>query len=124
MIRKQQKFVRTVINIAPGKSGCYMPSSLGGRLMSVGKQAVSETKIFVIRQLQFSEFYSLVKLLIYGANSLVERDLWPVFEGHVIVRLFFKMFGSHSFPYQSLLFGTNIPNDKEVVLSIHCTYLQ
>ena len=57
MTRKQQKFVRTVINIAPGKSGyCYMPSSLGSRLMSVDKQAVSETKIFAIRQLQFSEF--------------------------------------------------------------------
>ena len=44
-------------------------------------------------------------------SSLVERDLWPVFEGHAIVRLFSKMFGSHSFPCQSLLLGINVFND-------------
>ena len=35
----------TEISIALGKNGGYMPSSLGG---SVGRQAVSESKIFVI----------------------------------------------------------------------------
>ena len=44
------------INIALGKNEGYMPSSLGGSLISVERQAGSETKIFAIRQLQFSEF--------------------------------------------------------------------
>ena len=37
-----------------------------------------------------------------------------VFEGNVIVRLFsgpLSVFRSHSFPYRSLLLGTNVPND-------------
>ena len=37
---KQQKFVRTEINIALGKNEGYMPSSLGGRSISVERQAV------------------------------------------------------------------------------------
>ena len=45
------------------------------------------------------------------ANSSVERDLWPVSKGHVIVRFFSKAFGSHNFPCWSLLLGTNVPND-------------
>ena len=54
------------INFALAKNGGYMPSSLGGRsIISVGRQwvskSVSEMKIFAIRQLQFSEFLSLVK---------------------------------------------------------------
>ena len=46
-------------------------------------------KIFVIQQLQSNEFYSLVKLFeyVHGANSLVERVLWPVF----VVRLFSEL---------------------------------
>ena len=44
------------------------------------------------------------------------KDLWLVFEGYVIVRLFSKMFGSHSFACQSLLLGTNIPNDTYVCM--------
>ena len=44
------------ISIALGKNEGYIPSSLGGRLISVGRQAGrqagSETKIFTIRQLQ------------------------------------------------------------------------
>ena len=52
----------------------YIESQIEGR-------AVSEMKIGMIRQIQFSKFYSLVKLLKYGANSSVERDLWLVFEG-------------------------------------------
>ena len=31
-----------VNKLCPGKNGGYMPSSLGGRLISVGRQAVSE----------------------------------------------------------------------------------
>ena len=36
----------------------------------------------------------VVKLFekIYGANSMVERNLWLVFEGNVIVRLFSELF--------------------------------
>ena len=50
-------------------------------------------KMLVIQQLQFKEFYSLVKLFeyVHGANSLVGRVLWPVFEGNV-VRLFSELF--------------------------------
>ena len=44
------------INLALGKNGGYIPSSLGGRLISVSRQAGSETKNFAIQQLQFSEF--------------------------------------------------------------------
>ena len=39
------------INIALGKNGGYMPGSLGDRSISVGRQAVSETKIFAIQPL-------------------------------------------------------------------------
>ena len=40
MTRKQRRFVRMEINIALGKNEGYMPSSLGGRSISVGRQAV------------------------------------------------------------------------------------
>ena len=43
------------INIALGKNEGYMPNSLGGRLISVERQAGSEMKIFTIQQIQFSE---------------------------------------------------------------------
>ena len=33
---------------------------------------------------------------IHDANSLVERDLWLVFEGNVIVKLFSKLFSVSS----------------------------
>ena len=36
--RKQQRFVRTEINIVLGKNEGYMSSSLGGRSISVGRQ--------------------------------------------------------------------------------------
>ena len=51
-------------------------------------------KMFVIQQLQFNEFYSLVKLFeyVHGANSSVEKVLWPVLEGNVVVRLFSELF--------------------------------
>ena len=39
------------INLVLGKNGGYIPSSLGGRSISVGRQAVSETKIFAILRL-------------------------------------------------------------------------
>ena len=60
--------------------------------------ARSETKVFATRQLQFGDFYSLVKLFewIHGAISLVERDLWLVFEGNIIVRLFSEPFSVSS----------------------------
>ena len=38
MTRKQQRFMRTEINIILGKNEGYMPSSLGGRSISVGRQ--------------------------------------------------------------------------------------
>ena len=56
----QERFVRIEINFALGKNGGYVPSSLGGRSISVGRQegsqAGSETKNFAIRRLQFSGF--------------------------------------------------------------------
>ena len=48
--------MQTKINIVLRKNGGYIPSSLRGRSISVGRQVGSETKIFVIQQLQFSEF--------------------------------------------------------------------
>ena len=42
------------INFALGKNEGYISSSLGGRLISVGRQVGSETKIF-----QFSNFNSV-----------------------------------------------------------------
>ena len=48
--------MRTKINFALGKNGGYMHSSLGDRLISVGRQAGSEMKISAIQKLQFSEF--------------------------------------------------------------------
>ena len=64
------------------------------------------------------------------ANSSVERDLWPVSKGHVIVRFFSKAFGSHNFPCWSLLLGTNVPNDihydnnnKSQLFNMHNCYI-
>ena len=55
--------MQTEINFALGKNGGYIPSSLGDKSISVGRQAiVNEMEIFMIPQLQFSEFKSLVKL--------------------------------------------------------------
>ena len=34
---------------------------------------------------------------IYGTNSFVPIDIWPVFEGSVIIRQFFSDTGSHIF---------------------------
>ena len=42
-----------------------------------------------------------------------------MFEEHGIVRLFSKMFGSHSFPCQSLLLGTNVPNDSKTSVLVY-----
>ena len=42
MTRKQQRFMRTEINIALGKNEGYIPSSLGGRSINVGRQAVRQ----------------------------------------------------------------------------------
>ena len=42
------------INFAQGKNGGYISSSLGGRLISVGRQVGSETKI-----LRFNNFNSV-----------------------------------------------------------------
>ena len=36
------------INFTLGKNGGYIPSSLSGGLIGVGRQAVSDTKIFMI----------------------------------------------------------------------------
>ena len=41
--------MRTEINLALGKNGDYIASTLGGRLISVGRQAGSEMKMFAIR---------------------------------------------------------------------------
>ena len=49
---------------------------------------------------------------IYGANSFVQIDKWPVFEGSIIVRLFFRH-GKPHIPCQSLLLSTIVLNDKE-----------
>ena len=58
MTQYQERFVWTEINFVLGKNGGYIPSSLGGRSISVGRQqAGSESdKLFAIQQLQFSEF--------------------------------------------------------------------
>ena len=39
MPQKQERFVRTEIKFVLGKNGGYMPSSLGGRSIVVGRQA-------------------------------------------------------------------------------------
>ena len=41
MTQKQETIVQTEIDIALGKNGGYMPSSLSGRSISVSRQAVS-----------------------------------------------------------------------------------
>ena len=51
--RKQERFMWTIINITLEKNGCYMPSSLGNKSISVGRQAMGEMKNFAIQQLQF-----------------------------------------------------------------------
>ena len=47
-----------------------------------------------------------------------------MFEGNVIVTLFSEpfsvFFGSHSFPYQSLLLCTSVPSDKVVTTHVLC----
>ena len=43
------------MNFALGKNGGNTPNNLSGKSISVGKQAVRQ-KIFMIQQLQFSEF--------------------------------------------------------------------
>ena len=53
MTRKQERFVRMEINIVLGKNGGYMSSSLGGRSISVGRQAVRR------KFLQFDNFSSV-----------------------------------------------------------------
>ena len=53
---KQARFIQMELNIVLGKNGGYMLSSLDSRSISVSRQAVSEMKIFAIRQLQFNEF--------------------------------------------------------------------
>ena len=40
---RQEKFVWMEIDFALGKNGGYMPSSLGSKSISLGKQAVSES---------------------------------------------------------------------------------
>ena len=52
--QQQERFVQTEINIALGKKEGYMHSILGSRLISVDRQAVSETKF-----LQFDNFNSV-----------------------------------------------------------------
>ena len=77
------------INFTLGKNGGYIPSNLGGRLISVGRQAVRK------KFLQFDNFNSVNSKLfeyIHAANSSVETDLRLVFEGNVIVRLFSEPF--------------------------------
>ena len=58
--RDKDTLMQTEISFALGKNGGYIPSSLGGRSISVGRQACrlagSKMKVLVIRQLQFSEF--------------------------------------------------------------------
>ena len=53
MTQKQERFMQTEIYFSLGKNGGYMPSSLGSRLISVGRQAVSER----VRQ-KFLQFYN------------------------------------------------------------------
>ena len=48
LTQQQERFMRTKINFALGKNGGYIPSGLGGRSISVGKQALIETKFFAI----------------------------------------------------------------------------
>ena len=42
MTQKQERLMRMEINIVLGKNEGYMPSSLGSRLISVGRQAVRQ----------------------------------------------------------------------------------
>ena len=50
----------------------------------------------------------------HGANISLERDPWPVFVGHFIVRFFSKIIESHSFSCQFIPLGTNIPNGNNL----------
>ena len=68
------------INFILGKNGGYIPSSLGGRLIVVVRQAdeylavMLVSKNFKIRQLQFKSKFRLFEW-IYGANSFVPIDI-------------------------------------------------
>ena len=126
--RKQKRFVRMEINIALGKNGGYKPSSLLsqaiGRLVWAGSEGVRQ-KISRLDNFNLVSFKIQLSCFecIHGANSSVERDLWLVFEGNVIVRLFSKTCGSHSFPCRSLLLGTNVSNDICIrMLGETCAY--
>ena len=73
-----------------------MPSILGGRSISVGRQWVNEwDENFPDWKLQFSDLIKLFEY-IHSANSLVERDLFLVFGGNIIVRLFSELFSVSS----------------------------
>ena len=63
--------------------------------------------------LKFDNFNSKVHLgfeWIYSTDSSVPIDIWPVFEGNIIVRLFFRH-GKPCIPCQSLLLSTIVLND-------------
>ena len=90
MTRKQERFVRTVINIALGKNGGYMSSSLGGRSISVGRQAVSEMKILQFNNFNSVSFKAYLSCLnrFMVLNSSVERDLWPILKDMLLYGCF------------------------------------
>ena len=55
---------------------------------------------------------------INGANSFVSIDIWPIFEGNVIVRLFFR----HGNPYvlcQYLISSYYVFNDIYIYIYIY-----
>ena len=102
MPQKQERFVRMEINFILGKNGDHMPSSLGGRLIFVVRQASRQTTCskYFLPDHNLQNFKNIITSIlkcmfrlfewIYGANSFVPIDEWPVFGGKIIVRLLFQ----------------------------------
>ena len=65
--------MQTEINITLGKNEGYMPSSLGGKSISVGRQAAGETKISTLLATPVASFLfgASFNTFITGVESLL-----------------------------------------------------
>ena len=106
-------FMQMKITFTLRKNGGYMPSSLGSRSFPVDRQ---QTKFLLLKKscnLTSNQFFrylnKFLTLYIHTNRSM------PSFQAIIITRLFFgHIFGSHSFPDQSLLLSTTILNDTSI----------
>ena len=103
--RKQERLVCTEINIVLGKNEGYMPSTLGGRSISVGRQIVRQ------KFLQFDNFNSVCKaqlscLIRFMVLIARQKEIYGlyIFERNIIVRLFSKQF---FIPLKAIVFLVN-----------------